>query len=180
MISYLFHSHKVLNPLFIEKFNFKNIEQIPSLKSILISSCSNQILNQQSSLFHLLLVLELLTQQNSTLIRAKQSIAMFKLRKDTAVGGKVTLSNLYDFILKLNLLILPRIPQFKGFSLSSKNAVDLGIQDLHLFPEIENKADKLKTNFGLTLTILINSINLEHTKFLLNGLQIPFKYKMIK
>ena len=62
--------------------------------------------------------LALITGQKPAETRAKKSIANFKLRKDQAIGAKVTLrgERMYEFLERLIKAALPRIRDFRGVS----------------------------------------------------------------
>lgn len=174
-----YHNNKVLNPLIIERYNLNTLKELVKPKGITISSTSKKMLINKSLIFNTLILLELISNQAPTIIRAKQSIATFKLKKGTTLGGKVSLSSdlLWSFLEKLNLIILPQLKEFKGYSYSKETnfkAIELGIKDVTCFQEIESNIDKLNIKEGLTIAFLVQS-NLSNTKihFFMNGLLIP-------
>lgn len=173
MTSLSFHKHKILTPLLIEKFNLNQITKVPKLLHIQLSSTSSNQLN----LFNILLSLELISLQKASIIRAKQSVASFKLKKNTALGGKITLTGLSLDNLLTNLTLInlsPSLGNSKNFTLASIKSADLGVKEIIKFSEIEIYANKLKIQYGLSITLLIkNSKSIPMTKFLLTGLQLP-------
>ena len=62
--------------------------------------------------------LALITGQKPAETRAKKSISNFKLRKEQAIGAKVTLrgERMYEFMERLIKTSLPRIRDFRGVS----------------------------------------------------------------
>src|SRR5690349_24687753 len=59
-----------------------------------------------------------ITGQKAVPTRSKKDISNFKLRKDQAIGVKVTLrgSKMYEFLDRLMNVALPRVRDFKGVS----------------------------------------------------------------
>ena len=87
---------------------------------------------------------------------ATKSIAGFKIREDMPIGCKVTLrrERMYDFLQRLIMIAIPRIRDFRGFSVKSfdgRGNYSLGIKEQIVFPEIEY--DKIDTIRGMDITI---------------------------
>lgn len=83
---------------------------------------------------------------------AKKSIAGFKLREGQLIGYQVTLRGhrMYDFIERLNKVVLPRIRDFEGInpkSFDKSGNLNVAVRDQIIFPEI--KADEIKETWGL-------------------------------
>ena len=107
----------------------------------------------------------------------KKSISNFKTRKNTIAGLKVTLrkNNMYEFVDRLVNIALPRIKDFRGLSQSGFDKFGnytFGIKEHIIFPEVNfDKVDKIR---GLDITIVISSLNNEHSHELLSKLNFPF------
>ena len=183
MSSLNFHYTKVLTPLLIEKYNLNTLGSIPQVNRLLVVSTSKEVLTNQNVLFNTLILLELIACQYSSIVRAKRSVAAFKLRKGVVLGGKTTLLNtlLWQFIERIALIVLPSLKEFKGLSFTVNSVremdklncvVTLGLKQINCFVEIESKADKIKSNQGLTFSLLVKSSSMNMTRFLLNGLQM--------
>ena len=101
----------------------------------------------------------------------------FKTRKNTNAGLKVTLrkNKMYEFIDRLVNIALPRIKDFRGLSANGFDQFGnytLGIKEHIIFPEVNfDRVDKIR---GLDITIVISSINKEHSYELLSKLNFPF------
>jgi Ribosomal protein L5 len=70
---------------------------------------------------------------------AKKSISNFKLRKDQAIGAKVTLrgERMYEFLERFIKAALPRIRDFRGVSprcFDKNGNYTIGISDQSIFP----------------------------------------------
>ena len=104
----------------------------------------------------------------------------FKTRKGTNSGLKVTLrkDKMYEFVDRLVNIALPRIKDFKGLSekgFDKFGNYTFGIKEHIIFPEVNfDKVDKIR---GLDITIVIFSLNKEHSHELLKKLNFPFKTK---
>lgn len=110
--------------------------------------------------------------------RAKKSIANFKLRQGDAVGLTVTLrgKRMYDFVTKLVNIVLPRVRDFQGVSVTAfdqKGNYTLGLAEQIVFPEIDySKVDKIR---GLEITFVNTAGNAKMSRRLLELLGMPFK-----
>src|SRR6476620_10439288 len=121
--------------------------------------------------------LALSTGQRAAETRAKKSISNFKLRKDQAIGAKVTLrgERMYEFMERLIKAALPRIRDFRGISpkgLDGHGNYTLGVSDQSIFPEVE--LDKIKRNIGFDVTIVTTAQTDEEAKSLLSEMGMPF------
>ncbi|MEX0690074.1 MAG: 50S ribosomal protein L5 [Candidatus Paceibacterota bacterium] len=122
--------------------------------------------------------LSLITGQKPSPIKAKRSIAGFKVREGEVVGLKVTLRGkmMVDFISKVINIVLPRVRDFRGLNRSSVDHLgnlNLGFKDKQVFPEIN--ADKSKVDFGLQITIVPKDRDLESALEIYKELKVPFK-----
>ena len=118
-----------------------------------------------------------ITGQKPVITKFKKSISNFKTRKNTNAGLKVTLreNKMYEFIDRLVNIALPRIKDFRGLppkAFDKSGNYTLGIKEHIIFPEVNfDKVDKIR---GLDITIVISSINTDHSIALLNKLNFPF------
>jgi large subunit ribosomal protein L5 len=119
--------------------------------------------------------LETLLGQKPKLVKTNKSIAGFKLRAGKIVGIQATLrgQKMYDFILNLIYLALPRSRDFKGINASNfdktKKTYSIGIRSASIFPTIgfDNAQD-----FGMQVNIIFKNNN--NNDFLLETLNFPF------
>src|SRR6266404_4420569 len=121
--------------------------------------------------------LALITGQRPVETRAKKSISNFKLRKDQAIGAKVTLrgERMYEFLERFIKAALPRIRDFRGVSprcFDRHGNYTLGVSDQSIFPEVE--LDKIKRNIGFDVTIVTTARTDEEAKSLLSEMGMPF------
>jgi large subunit ribosomal protein L5 len=116
--------------------------------------------------------------QRPVITRAKKSIANFKLRQNMPIGAAVTLRGLimYEFLDRLNSVVLPRVRDFRGVSTKSfdgRGNYTLGLRDQLIFPEIDYaKVDKIR---GMNVTIVTTARTDDEARELLKQLGMPFR-----
>ncbi len=103
-------------PKLLKEFEYKNIQQIPKIEKIQISSGFG--LNAQNKTFLQKAIEEIrnISGQQPIMTKAKKSIAGFKIREGMPLGIYVTLrrEKMYAFLEKFIKLVLPRIRDFRG------------------------------------------------------------------
>ena len=109
---------------------------------------------------------------------ASKSIAGFKIREGMPIGCKVTLrrERMYEFLQRLIMIAIPRIRDFRGFSVKSfdgRGNYSLGIKEQIVFPEIEY--DKIDTIRGMDITIATTAKTNKEGLALLKAFGFPFK-----
>jgi large subunit ribosomal protein L5 len=160
-----------------EKFGFKNSYMAPKVSKVVINMGLGLDGNDAKTVKSCEEDLAKLSGQKPVITKFKKSIANFKTRKGTNSGLKVTLRKniMYEFIDRLVNIALPRIKDFRGLS---PNGFDkfgnytFGIKEHIIFPEVNfDKVEKIR---GLDITIVISSINRDHSFELLQKLNFPF------
>ena len=103
-------------PALKEKRGYKNDHQIPKLEKVVINTSVGSQSDVKQALEDAKTELALITGQKPAETRAKKSISNFKLRKEQAIGAKVTLrgAHMYEFMERLIKASLPRIRDFRG------------------------------------------------------------------
>ena len=171
---------KEIQPSLKKKFGFKNAYMGPQLQKIVINMGLGLDGNDSKIIKSCEEDLAKITGQKPIITKFKKSVANFKTRKNTNAGLKVTLRNnkMYEFIDRLVNIALPRIKDFRGLSI---NGFDIfgnytfGIKEHIIFPEVNfDKVEKIR---GLDITIVISSLNKDHSIELLKKLNFPFKTK---
>ena len=156
---------------------FKNIMAVPKLTKIVINIGLGEALINKKVIDTATQQLMTITGQKPVATLAKHDISSFKLRRGDPIGLKVTLRGrrMYDFIEKLVKIVLPRIRDFRGVSLSGfdgRGGLTLGLSEQIVFPEIEyNQIDKIR---GLEITFATSGKNKQETKKLLEAMGMPF------
>jgi len=160
---------------------YQNVNQVPKVDKVVVNTCVN--LNQgdaKQALEDAKNELATVTGQKPAETRSKKAISNFKLRKDQAIGAKVTLRGrrMYEFLERLIKTALPRIRDFRGVStraFDGNGNYTLGVNDQSIFPEIE--LDRIKRNIGFDVTIVTTARTDAEAKSLLSELGMPFSDK---
>lgn len=162
----------------IDKFGYKNPHQVPRLNKIVINMGAGECTHNSKLAEVIVKQLSKIAGQKCVITRAKKSIATFKLREGMPVGAMVTLrgEKMYDFLQKLNCVVLPRIRDFRGVSGKSfdgRGNYTLGLKEQALFPEISY--DEVDVVQGMNISMITTANTDEEGKALLAELGVPFK-----
>ena len=163
-----------------KRFSFKNLHMAPKIKKIVLNMGLGLDGNDNKILKSCEEDLSKITGQKPLITKFKKSISNFKTRKGSNSGLKVTLrkDKMYEFVDRLVNIALPRIKDFKGLSYKGFDEFGnytFGIKEHIIFPEVNfDKVDRIR---GLDITIVISSLNKEHSYELLKKLNFPLKTK---
>src|SRR3954453_17856608 len=174
-----FYDHYKNNviPALQKAHGYKNVHEIPKIEKVVVNTSVGSQQDVKQALEDAKAELALITGQKPAETRAKKSISNFKLRKEQAIGAKVTLrgERMYEFMERLIKAALPRIRDFRGISpkgFDGNGNYTLGVSDQSIFPEVE--LDKIKRNIGFDVTIVTTASTNEEAKSLLSELGMPF------
>ena len=164
-------------PALTQKFNFKNVMQVPKLEKIVINIACGDAVGNSKALDAAINDLTIISGQKPVVTRAKKSLAAWKLRKGMPIGCKVTLrgQRMFEFLDKFMNIALPRVRDFRGVpsnSFDGRGNYALGIKEQLIFPEIEyDKIDKIR---GMDIIFVTSANSDEHAKEFLSLLGMPF------
>ena len=121
-----------------------------------------------------------ITGQKAVPTKSKKDISNFKLRKDQAIGVRVTLrgDKMYEFMDRLMNVALPRVRDFKGVNdkgFDGRGNYTLGVTEQIIFPEID--IDKVSKIQGMDITFVTSAPTDKEAHALLTEFGIPFKKK---
>jgi len=161
----------------MEKFNYKNIMEIPKLEKVVINMGLGDAKDNPKLLESAVEELAQISGQRPIVTKAKKSVANFKVRTGMSVGAKVTLrgERMYEFVDKLFNIALPRVRDFRGVnpnSFDGRGNYSLGIKEQLIFPEINY--DKVEKVRGMDITFVTTSKTDEEARELLRLLGMPF------
>lgn len=153
---------KEIFPALMKNFGIKNKLRIPRPSVGYIQIGIGKMITQSPDnkpkiLEDAVYVLEKITGQKPKTVISKKAIAGFKLRGKEPIALLVTLrkKRLLEFVDRLLTYALPRMKEFYGLKENNfdKNGnINFGIKEHIIFPE--TISDKIKTNFGLQITLL--------------------------
>ena len=164
-------------PKLKQKFTYKNINQLPLIKKIIINRGLGQLQQNTKSIDNCVNELAIIAGQRGVITHSKKAIASFNLRKKSPVGVSVTLrgDRMYAFLDRLINLALPRVRDFQGLNKESFDGYgnySLGLDEQLMFPELDY--DKVSTICGMDISIVIDSRSNEESFYLLKEIGIPF------
>ena len=160
------------------KLELKNLLMVPRIEKVVINMGLGVDGNDNKILKSCEEDLSKITGQKPVITKFKKSISNFKTRKDSNAGLKVTLrkDKMYEFLDRLVNIALPRIKDFRGLTTKGFDKFgnySFGVKEHIIFPEVNfDKVEKIR---GLDISIIISSINKDHSLELLKKLNFPFK-----
>jgi len=169
---------KEIIPALMKEFGFKNIMQVPTLEKITVNIGMGEALDTPNSLDAAVKDLTAITGQKPVVVKAKKSIANFKLREGRLIGVKVTLrgERMWSMLDRLVNIALPRVRDFRGVSPKSfdgRGNYTLGVREQLIFPEINyDQIDKIR---GMEFTFVTSAKNDEKALALFRHFGMPFR-----
>jgi len=172
-----FYSETVTTQL-QEQFGNKNVMEIPRITKITLNMGVGEAIADRKVMEHAVGDMTKIAGQKPIVIKARKSVAGFKLREGWPVGCKVTLRSeqMYEFLDRLISVAIPRIRDFRGMnpkSFDGRGNYNMGVKEQIIFPEVEY--DKVDTLRGLDITITTSAANDDECRALLDGFNFPFK-----
>lgn len=166
-------------PALKAKHNYQNVHQIPKFVKIVVNMGINASL-EKGALEDAAKDLTQITGRKPVVSKSKKDVANFKLRKNQAIGCRVTLRQdaMYEFFDRLVASALPRVRDFRGLSprkFDGRGNYTFGVSDQTIFPEIE--MDKIKRTQGMDITIVTTTNSDAHALDLLKLMGFPFAEK---
>ena len=168
---------EVIRPALLEEFGYANPMQVPRLDKVVLNMGVGEAVGDSKKIDAAARDMALIAGQKPIVIRARRSVAQFKLREGMAVGVKVTLRRamMYEFIDRLITIALPRVRDFRGLSPSSFDGngnYALGLQEQIVFPEIDyDSVDQMR---GMDVVVVTTAETDDEARSLLRGFQFPF------
>jgi len=169
---------KEIVPALMNEFGYKNVMQVPRLKKVVVNVGAGEALQNARALDAISQDLMIITGQKPVIIRAKKSIASFKLREGNPIGVKVTLrgNRMFDFVDRLMNIALARQRDFRGVSpdgFDGRGNYTVGMTEQLVWPEIDyDKIDKIR---GMEISIVTSAETDDEGRRLLALFGMPFK-----
>jgi large subunit ribosomal protein L5 len=165
-------------PELLREFDYSNTMQVPRLEKILVNIGIGEAITDSKALDAAAADLRVITGQQPITIKARKSVAAFRLRAGMPVGLKVTLrgARMWFFLDKLISVALPRIRDFRGVpetAFDGHGNYTLGLREQLIFPEIDY--DKIDKPRGMEVTIVTSAASDEEGLSLLAKLGMPFR-----
>lgn len=172
------HYAETVVPALVKEFRYRNAMQVPRLEKAVVNIGLGEAIQNARAIDAAVADLRTITGQAPVVVRARKSVAAFKLREGMPIGVKVTLRGrrMYEFVDKLINIALPRIRDFRGVdprAFDGHGNYTLGLREQLVFPEIDyDKIDKLR---GLEVCIVTTAPTDEEGRSLLTHCGMPFR-----
>jgi large subunit ribosomal protein L5 len=171
-----------VRPAFAEKFGVKNRMAQPTLEKITINVNMGRHLDGAKLPPNIrqtvLDTINSISGQRPVMLKAKKSVANFKVREGYETAAMVTLrrERMWHFLDRLINLAAPRIKDFRGLpdkSFDRQGNYAMGLSEQGVFPEI-NMAEVTFTH-GMNLNFTFSNSSPEKSRFVLEQLGMPFR-----
>lgn len=163
-----------------EKFTYKNVNMVPKLEKIVLNVVTKEAVGNTKAVDAIKKDLAAITGQKPITVKAKKSVAGFKVRQGMDLGAAVTLrgERMFEFLDRLVSITLPRVRDFRGVSpkaFDGRGNYNLGLKEQIIFPEIDyDKIDKVR---GMNITFVTDAKTNEEGRELLTLFGMPFRQK---
>ncbi len=160
-----------------EKFGYTNALQVPRIDKIVINMGVGEATQDKKKVDIAAKEMELIAGQKPVVIKAKKSVAQFKLREGMPIGCKVTLrrERMYEFLDRLITIALPRVRDFRGLnpkSFDGRGNYAMGLKEQLIFPEISyDQIDKVR---GMDVIVTTTANTDDEARELLRLFGFPF------
>ena len=165
-------------PDLIREFDYGNVMSVPRIEKVVINVGIGEAIQNPKALESASSDLRAISGQQPIVIKAKKSVAAFRLRAGMNIGLKVTLrgARMWHFLDKLMNVALPRIRDFRGVSERSFDGhgnFTLGLREQLIFPEIDyDKIDKIR---GMEVSVITTARTDAEARSLLARMGMPFR-----
>lgn len=170
------HYNEVVRPQLQTEFGYGNVMQVPKLEKIVINMGVGEAVADSKKIDNAAKEMTLISGQKPVVIKARKSVATFKLREGMSVGCKVTLrrDRMYEFLDRLVNIALPQVRDFRGLSARSfdgRGNYAMGLREQIVFPEIDyDSVDEMR---GMDIVVVTTAKTDDEAKALLKGFNMP-------
>jgi large subunit ribosomal protein L5 len=164
-------------PAMRREFGYDNVMQVPRLVKVVVNIGLGEALQNAKALDAATKDLTLISGQKPIVMKAKKSIATFRLRAGNPIGLKVTLrgTRMYDFLDRLFNIAMARVRDFRGISPDSfdgRGSYTLGLKEQLVWPEMSfDTVDKVR---GMEISIVTTAKTDDEARQFLRLMGMPF------
>lgn len=168
------HYKNIISYDLLTKMHFKNIFEIPKITKICLNIGFKKANIEKKKLINILVFLKLITNQKPIVTQSKKNNILLKIKKNSIIGCKITLKkqNIYFFLEKLIIFILPFLIQDIKFNFKTKNILNFQIKNILDFFEFKREFLKFKDIPPIDISIHTNTKNNKELFIFLNSLFI--------
>lgn len=165
-------------PALRQEFGYRNAMQVPGLAKIVVNMGVGEAARDAKLMEGAVRDLTLITGQRPVVVRAKRSVAQFKLRAGMPIGAYATLRGrrMWEFCDRLLTIALPRIRDFRGLSdrqFDGRGNYTFGLTEQLMFHEIN--PDRVDRQRGMDITVVTTATTDDEGRSLLRRLGFPFR-----
>jgi large subunit ribosomal protein L5 len=162
-----------------KQFGYKNPMEVPRITKITLNMGVGEAVADRKVMEHAVEDMTKIAGQKPIVIKARKSVAGFKVREGWPVGCKVTLrrEQMYEFLDRLINIAIPRIRDFRGMnprSFDGRGNYNMGVREQIIFPEIDY--DKIDALRGMDITFTTTAKTDEEARALLAAFNFPFRH----
>jgi large subunit ribosomal protein L5 len=166
-------------PELSKQFGYKNPMEVPRITKITLNMGVGEAVADRKVMEHAVEDMTRIAGQKPIVIKARKSVAGFKVREGWPVGCKVTLrrEQMYEFLDRLINIAIPRIRDFRGMnprSFDGRGNYNMGVKEQIIFPEIDY--DKIDALRGMDITFTTTAKTDEEARALLAAFNFPFRH----
>jgi large subunit ribosomal protein L5 len=167
----------VVTKAMTEKFGYKNRMEVPRIEKITINMGVGEGTQDRKKVTIAAEEMALIAGQKPVIVKARKSVAQFKLREGMAIGCKVTLrrERMYEFLDRLITVAMPRIRDFRGLnpkSFDGRGNYAMGLKEQIIFPEISyDQIDKVR---GMDIIVTTTARTDDEAREMLRLFGVPF------
>ena len=170
--------HNTVTGQLQEQFGYQNPMQVPRLTKITLNMGVGEAVADRKVMEHAVEDMAKIAGRQPIVVKARKSVAGFKVREGWPVGCKVTLRRevMYEFLDRLINIAIPRIRDFRGMnpkSFDGRGNYNMGIREQIIFPEIDY--DKIDALRGMDITFTTTATTDEEGRALLKAFNFPFR-----
>lgn len=167
-----------------QEFKLGNTLELPRLSKVVVNCGVGRFLENQKLKPEIrdtvFATLTAITGQKPVMVKAKKSVANFKVREGSPSGIMVTLrgDRMWHFLDRLINLAIPRIKDFRGVkdnAFDKQGSYSMGVTEQAVWPEI-NMAN-VSVSHGMNINIVFENSSPERSRFVLRELGMPFVKK---
>ncbi len=160
-----------------EEFGYRNDMQIPKLEKVVLNMGVGEAVKESRKIKSAVEEMAVIAGQQPVVMRARKSVASFRVREGMTVGVKVTLrgNRMYEFLDRLVTVALPRVRDFRGLSSSSldgRGNFNMGLKEHIVFPEVDY--DKVEDIRGMDIAVCTTAGTDAEALSLLRRFNMPF------
>ncbi len=166
-----------VRPALQKKFDYTNPMKIPKLDKVVINIGVGEATKDSKVVKSAVQAMTMIAGQKPVVVKARKSVASFKLREGMAIGVKVTLrkERMYEFVDRLVNVALPRVRDFRGLnkkSFDGNGNFAMGLKEHIVFPEIQY--DDIDHTWGMDIIVCTTAKNDDEARALLAEFDFPF------